>query len=393
MMPLVVVCLTGAYLLWLLAIVYYLLGLVAAKSQPGRQPPSQPASSTDTPYITVVVPVRDEAAHIGALLADLAAQEYPAECFEVIVVDDGSTDNTVAKAQRAAVNAPMAVRIVPLQLPVNHQGAYKKAAITQATAIARGEVIVMTDGDCRLGPQWLTALGAAFAQPGCMLVSGPVTYIEGRTLWHRMLVAELASLVGVGAAAINAGHPNMCNGANLAFRKTAFNEVGGYQGVNHVPSGDDEFLMHKVHQAYPSGVRFNASPGAVVQTAGPANLGALHQQRLRWASKWKHYKNAGIQLLAVFIYVFHLAWLAMLLFWWAWPAWWPVFALILLAKLLIEAVFLRRVLRACQKLLSVKAFVVLQLVYSFYVIYFGLASQLRPYRWKGRQVGRQLQKT
>src|SRR5690606_7520040 len=91
-------------------------------------------------------------------------------------------------------------------------------------------IILTTDGDCRVGCDWLKAHAEIFAMQRPKLVSGPVTFYEGKTWFEQLQTIEFSSLVGTGAASIQAGKPNMCNGANLAFTKAAFQEVKGYEG-------------------------------------------------------------------------------------------------------------------------------------------------------------------
>src|SRR5213075_2078285 len=126
---------------------------------------------------------------------------------------------------------------------------------------------------------------------GARFISGPVKLEEGNSLFGKMQVTEFASLIGTGAASIGFGMPNMCNGANLAFEKAAFVAVNGYAGNDKIASGDDEFLMHKIHSQFPGSVCFLKNPKAIVRTNVQQSLSGFLSQRIRWASKWKFYDN------------------------------------------------------------------------------------------------------
>ena len=141
-----------------------------------RMLPFTPTRNTTTgPRITVIIPVRNEAANIGLLLTDLSQQTY--SNFEVIVADDSSTDQTLSIVQDYARHASFTVR--PLALANERTASPKKRAITQSIAIAEGTLIITTDGDCRVGPDWLASFAAFYQQTGANLISGPVTFSAG----------------------------------------------------------------------------------------------------------------------------------------------------------------------------------------------------------------------
>lgn len=203
------------------------------------------------PGISVVVAVRNEEANIQALIQSLSTVVYPEEKYEVILVSDHSSDSTVNIAQALIGNFPN-MRLV--ELPAGKEG--KKEALALGIQHARFDVIATTDADCRFSKNWLQCISYYFEDPRSKMVSGAVKLTTDGSFLSRLQGAEFISLVGSGAAAIGLGHPVMCNGANLAFRKDAFYEVQGYADNVHIASGDDEFLMRKIFRRYPDGIRF-----------------------------------------------------------------------------------------------------------------------------------------
>lgn len=348
----------------------------------GRIPVFMPSlAATDAPpFITVVIPVRNEAANLPALLNDLNQQTYAH--FEVIVADDASTDNTLAIAQ----TYPARFRLTALPLTEARVASPKKRAITASINMAAGTLIVTTDGDCRVGPQWLETIAGFYAQTGAKLISGPVTFATEPTAFAYLQIVEGSSLIGSGACTLALGFPTMCNGANLCYEKAVFNEVNGFDGVDHLASGDDELLMHKIAVRYPGQIRFLKQAGAIVSTGPHASLRAFYQQRKRWASKWRAYQRWEPSALAVFIFLSNsVVPLAVV----AWVAGWVsgIVALsVVLLKVLPEFCFLREILVFLQKKSAVRWIPLTQLIYPFYVLFFGLVAQGKGFEWKGRKL-------
>ena len=115
--------------------------------------------------------------------------------------------------------------------------------------------------------------------------------MKKKSLFERMQTLEFGYLIGVGAAFIGNGRASTCNGANLAYRKDIFYEVGGFKGIDDLASGDDELLLQKVSARYPGKIGFLKRYEAVVFTHAKPNLKEFMRQRKRWASKSVKYKD------------------------------------------------------------------------------------------------------
>lgn len=340
------------------------------------------ARQPDGPSITVVIPVRNEAENIQHLLDDLSQQTYPK--FEVIVADDSSTDNTLSIIQTYASKSTFPLR--PLPLTDERTASPKKRAISQSITLATGDLIVTTDGDCRVGPNWLAAIAAFYEETGAKLISGPVTFTPEHTIFDSLQTVEFASLIGSGACTMAIGRPTMCNGANLCYEKQVFLEVGGFAGVDHLASGDDEFLMHKIAVQYPDKIRFLKRADAIVRTQSHKSWNAFYNQRKRWASKWRMYQSWGPTALAVFVFLSNAAPVVAVAGWLLGFINGTMVLTVIGLKVLPEFLFLRQVLVFLQKKSSVAAIPLTQLIYPFYVVFFGLAAQGKGYRWKGRNL-------
>lgn len=344
----------------------------------------KPASGQQStkPFISVIVPVRNEAGTLVHLLDSLEKQDYGFENFEVIVVNDHSSDKTEEQV-RNWTDKHAALVLTLLNQQENLSG--KKAAITRGVQQAKGEVVITTDGDCIVQPSWLSLVANAF-DDGTQLVVGAVGLQEDRSLFGKLQVVEFASLVGTGAATLGWGIPTMCNGANLAFRKSVFEEVKGYEGNEHIASGDDEFFLRKVKARYPQSVRFNHNGGSVVCTRASKSVADFFSQRIRWAGKWKAHGVEFSAALAFFIFSFHCSIILLTVLAGLGTLSWT-FALPLLGgKVLLEAAFLFPVLCFSTKRIFPVTFLILQFIYPFYVVCFGLAANFLQTEWKGRKI-------
>lgn len=343
--------------------------------------PELPEKYKPQTRISVLIAVRNEAKNIRLLLQDLAAQHFPKELFEVLIIDDHSEDGTAEIVKQFGANSDLDLQLLQLE---KGRGEGKKSAIAFGLEHAKGELIVQTDGDCRVQPDWLKLLEYTYVSEGAKFISGPVCLTAKDSLFQKMQVVEFASLIGSGAASMGLRKPNMCNGANLSYEKAAFYDVNGYAGNEKIPSGDDEFLMHKIQAAFPGKVKFLKANAATVYTAACKTLPQFMAQRIRWASKWKHYKNPAAQVLALLVFGVNFILPVGLIFWLTGylpgNIFWPAFLL----KTAVDFVFLGLVLQFFRNAKFLIYILPLQLVYMPYVVSTALAGLAGTYRWKGR---------
>ena len=335
--------------------------------------------------VSVIIAARNEAANIGRTLSDILKQDFPKELLEIIVVDDHSTDDTAAVVQSFA-----AQRVKLLQLnesePLN---SYKKKAISLAIEMATGDFIVTTDADCRMEKDWLATVISFAEEDEHVLVSSPVVYSDQKGFFEELQTLEFLYLIGLGAAGIGKKHASTCNGANLAYRRDVFYELGGFNGIDHLASGDDELFLHKVAGKYPDRIGFCKSRDAIVYTDAKQTLRGFINQRRRWASKSTHYKNKGIVALGLAIWTFNLLLLLTGL-----AALFPGVSgfligglfIALTLKLAAEAFFLFPICRFANRLDLLAYLPLLTVLHVVYMVYIGIAGNLGKYQWKGRRV-------
>jgi cellulose synthase/poly-beta-1,6-N-acetylglucosamine synthase-like glycosyltransferase len=339
--------------------------------------------------VSVIIPLRNEAAHIVPLLQDLAQQRlnetrlFPTNHWEVIVVNDDSEDDTVALVEEFQSRALFHLQLIKSLVPQKSHSP-KKAALYKGIQSADGEVILTIDGDCRIGPYWLVTWASFFQKHQPALVAGGVTFCQEQSWFERLQTIEFASLIGMGAASIQSKRPITCNGANLAFRREAFYEVGGYQGHWHIPSGDDEFLLHAMFRKFPTKIYFLKSPEAVVKTYAKRTVNEFVQQRKRWAGKWRMHREGAATALAALVFGFHLLFIVTLLFWTFYDVGSQWLVWLLLLKIGVEYVFIKSVLGFLKKKLNPINFLCLQVLYSAYFVLIGIIASIGGYTWKNR---------
>ncbi|PKV75828.1 glycosyltransferase [Pontibacter ramchanderi] len=346
--------------------------------------PAIPFGYVPVTKLSVIIPVRNEAKQIQDLLRDLEAQNYPAALWEVLIADDHSEDNTVELVREFMPVTSLTLRLIRLSEKTEAMG--KKAAIKQGIAEAGGELLVFTDGDCRVQPEWLLHLAYTYESQRAVFISGPVCFQNTHTLLERMQLVEFASLIGVGGASIGLRQPNMCNGANLAYTRQVFEEAGGFTGNEGIASGDDEFLLHKVSMLYPERIAFLKHPAAMVYTEARQTVRSFVAQRVRWASKWRSYQSLPVKLVALSVFAVNLLlFLAIPALLLQWLSFWT-FVTAYAAKFLIDFLFLSRILAFMQRRNYLIFMLPLQLVYIPYVLYTAIKGLSGRYTWKGRTI-------
>jgi cellulose synthase/poly-beta-1,6-N-acetylglucosamine synthase-like glycosyltransferase len=330
--------------------------------------------------MSIIIPARNEEENIAQLLKALEEQSYPKDLFEVIVVDDHSTDQTAAVVQQFR-------SVTLIQLKNGEINSYKKKAIGEGIAAAKNPFIVTTDADCIPAPQWLRLIASFKQENNSVFVAAPVTYNTRKiSLLSVFQALDFLVLQGITAVSVQRKFFAMCNGANLGYDKKIFYQVGGFAAIDKIASGDDMLLMQKIHNEFPQKVHYLKSKQAIVSTEPASSWKNLFYQRLRWASKARHYDDANIFLVELLVYVFNLFFLVLLIasFWdhrflfWLLALWF--------SKTIIEFPFVYSVASWFNQRSLLKWFFFVQPLHIVCTIIVGFLAQFIKYEWKGRRV-------
>lgn len=328
---------------------------------------------------SVIIPTRNEEKNIAALLNDLQRQDYPKSLYEIIVVDDHSTDNTAA-----IVKSFSNIKLVQLNnLKIN---SYKKKAIEAGIMVSENEWIVTTDADCSVKKDWLVSFASIIEVKQPVLVAGPV-YMEGDdSVLQRFQTIDFLILQGITGAAIHKNMHSMGNGANLAYRKETFFQVNGFSGIDHIASGDDMLLLYKIWKINPEQIAYLKATEAVVTTKAEKTFNSFFQQRIRWASKAKKYQDKRIFPILLMVWLFNFSFIFLLIAGFGDSFYWLLMAAMFVLKIIVEIPFLYSVAKFFQKEFLIKSLLLFEPLHIFYTVFSGLLGQFGKYEWKGRKV-------
>ena len=362
----------GLLVIYSILILYYKAGWHAVKL-------FLPEDYEPSVRISVIIAARNEEENIGNLLASIASQAYPKQLFEVIVVDDHSTDNTMGVVKNFAF-----VKLIQLQ--AESINSYKKKALETGIAAASGDLIVTTDADCVVHKNWLKTIAGFKKETDAVFIAAPVVMKNGPKLLQAFQSLDFLVLQGITAASVKKGIHNMCNGANLAYERSVFFEVNGFTGIDHIASGDDMLLMQKIAQRFPGKVSYLLSKEAIVTTQAANKWKEFFSQRIRWASKATNYNDWKIFSVLFLVYFFNCSLLALFIVgFWNHNLWWGLIA-ILFIKTLIEFIFLTPVSSFYNRAHLLKLFPLFQPLHIVYTVIAGWFGVFGRFEWKGRRV-------
>ena len=297
---------------WMIGGMYYYL-----LRERGMPTYDEPPPLRESPFVSMLVPCYNEAERIGETIAAIAAQAYPD--FEIIAIDDGSEDDTVARLIEL-VDRFSQLRIV--QLKENHG---KANALRIGALASRSEYLVCVDADAILdthATRWM--VGHLIDGPRVGGVTGNPRVRNRTTLLARMQVGEFSAIIGLIKRAQRVyGQLFTVSGVICAFRKTALNRVGFWSDRMVTEDIDISWRLQL------DGWDIRYEPNALCWILMPETLGGLWSQRLRWARggvevllshgrsvlTWRKRRMWGV----MFEYIASLAWayvmLALIVLW------------------------------------------------------------------------------
>ncbi len=330
--------------------------------------------------VDVIIAIRNEERSILQLLELLSDQSYVKSNYRIIVVDDHSNDNS-ATIVKDFFGKHLSLK--GILLSAESEG--KKAAISQAIRHSTAELILTTDGDCTIGKNWIRSMVEPFSDQNISFVAGPVLLTGGNGLIALLQRMEMIGLTGIAGASILKHRAMMCNGANLCFRKSAYEKVQGYSGSSFA-SGDDTQLMRKFHSEDPKQLTFVRSVSALVKSHSEKNLGSFWQQRRRWATKIPFTLSFFTVFIAIVSWLVHSGLLVGLIFSFFYPSILLFFLIAVALKFFTEILFLKRVGRDLDQKTNSLLILLIQPFYWLYITLVGIAVPFATYEWKGRKL-------
>ncbi|MCX6208847.1 MAG: glycosyltransferase [Bacteroidetes bacterium] len=335
---------------------------------------------------SIIIPARNEENNIAKCLNTILAQNYPKELFEVIVIDDHSTDNTSNIIEDFATRFQN-IKLINLKDELQNKplNAYKKKAIEIAISKAKGNWIVTTDADCEVQQNWLLHFDDYIEQTNNLFVAAPVVFSKNKTIVSQFQFIDFMALQAATAATVSVGLHSMCNGANLAYHKNTFVEVGGFKGIDNIASGDDMLLMNKIKLKHKDKIGYLFYKESIVTTLPMPTWKSFINQRIRWASKADKYDDKSLLPVLLMVYLFNLSLVIMficglfnskILF---------SFFVFFLIKTIVEWAFIQPASLFFGKIKPMQ-FALLQPLHIIYIVVAGWLGKFGTYKWKDRKV-------
>lgn len=341
------------------------------------------ATNNQTPSIkfSIVIPFRNEAENLERLIQSLQELNYPRSLFEVILINDHSTDNSDELALRLLNCTQLDFHIFN---NITKSNSPKKDAITLGISNSKFEWIVTTDADCVVSTNWLKSFDAFLTTSNTQMVVAPVMLRYSTAIFDQFQTLEILSLQGIAIGGFGLNKPFLSNGANLCYSKQLFQSLNGFDGNNSIASGDDIFLLEKALKAPSFKVSYLRSSDAIVETCAETSFSNVIQQRIRWAAKTSAYSNLFAKLVGFIVLMMNaLIIAALLLTIVGLVAWWH-FLIILISKQLVDYSLISRSAKFFDRSKVLNTYFFSSLIYPFVAIYVAVKSVFSNYQWKGR---------
>lgn len=337
-----------------------------------------------TTRFSVIIPFRNEEHMLPALLESISTLNYPKDYFEFIFVDDDSEDASVEVIHAMIKQFSLTASQFSLIKNIRTSNSPKKDAITLAISVAKHEWVVTTDADCLLPKYWLDSFDEFIQTHHPHLIVAPLTYTESQGFLQNFQLMDVLSLQGATIGGFGINKPFLCNGANLAYKKSLFKSLNGFVGNSDIASGDDIFILEKALELEVSKVHYLKDRAAMVSTFALTSWSDLIDQRVRWAAKSSAYKNWFGQVVGLIVFSQNtLLAVGILLL----PT--GIFApkhlaINLLMKLSIDFLLIYKTAKFFQQKNHLKFYLLSAFCYPFFSVMVVFLAVFKSFKWKNR---------
>ncbi len=328
---------------------------------------------------SIVIPFRNEAEQLPDLLKSVKELNYPKDLFEIILINDDSSDNFMEIITHFQKDLP-----IVLTRNKRKSDSPKKDAIETAVKISKHEWIVTTDADCIVPENWLVNFDNFIRRKSPEMIVAPVAYTINNTFLQHFQNLDFLSLQGSSIGAFGIKRPFMCNGANLCYRKRTFFEVNAYQGNDQIAGGDDIFLMEKILKKYPGKVKYLKNFDATVFTKPQPDFKSLKEQRIRWAAKTSAYTNDFGKITGLIVFTTNFYLLLLFILAGFHQIGWQHFGIIFLIKFNVDFALLYRTALFSRQTESLGKYMISSMLYPPFTVFIALFSFFKEFEWKGR---------
>lgn len=348
-----------------------------------KQPTIQQQHINPVVDFSVIIPFRNEATHLPALLASITQLQYPTTKVSFWFIDDDSEDASSEIIQQFSQQHPE-IKICTLKNK-RVSNSPKKDAIRTAIKQIKSTWIVTTDADCILPSNWLQLFNQEIFLKQPRMIAAPVTYTNTTSFFEYFQLLDFLSLQGTTIGSYGLRIPFMCNGANLAYQKEAFLEVQGFAGNDKIASGDDVFLLEKFIKKWPNRVQYLKSKDAIINTFPVNSFQELISQRVRWASKSANYNLVRGKLVGIVVMLMNLLFCLLPLLLLFTNVSWLLIAFILFSKSIVDGILLFQTFQFTEQKFRFRRFIASTILHPFFTVFVFLKSLFTSYTWKNRE--------
>jgi len=335
------------------------------------------SKNTNINKISVIIAARNEEEHLSDLFKSLIHQNYPTENYEIIIVDDRSSDKTseiVKQFQCENSN----IKLLKIENE-SKQLLGKKGAIDAGIRAASYSILAFTDADCVPTLNWLKQIDSHFTEDTDIVAGYSYVHYENR-FFQFLKNLERSSLFAVIAGSFGWNWGITITAGNMAYRKELFEKIGGFGEIGMIRSGDDDLMIQRMGK-FIRCMKFMFHPDSIIETGREQTTKTQMHQEIRRGSKWRYY-TLPIKIITLFIFLYYVVFIGCFLGFLFASISTILFLIILILKILPEFLLLTLFLVKIRRLRLMWVFPLAELLYIPYFIYFGLKGTFGKYNWK-----------
>lgn len=364
---LILLCVIGLYVLLIFA---FIIGFDCLDNELKKSDPKI--------NFSIIIPFRNEAKHLLNLLNSIKALVYDDAKFEVLLVNDDSSDDSVAIIEAFKVkNTLLNIQVIDNNRSSNSP---KKDAISTAIKHTKHAWVISTDADCILPNQWLNCYNDFINMHDPNMIIAPVSFNSNETFLQQFQLIDFLSMQGTTIGGFGIHQPFMANAANFGYKKDLFLHLNGFENNNDIASGDDVFLLENFIKHNKRKVLFLKNTNALVTTFPTDTWSALINQRKRWAAKATHFKNPFTKFIGIVVFLANFAYILALLF----TLYNIFFIEAVVLKIAIDSCLIYKTTKFYHQKIKPVAYLKTVLSYPFFTAYIAVTSMLTTFEWKDR---------
>ncbi len=358
---------------------YYFLTLIWFIVGTYKKQPLLTQKSTEG--VSVIVSIFNGENALPKLISDLKNQQYSGD-VEFILVDDGSTDNSAEIIKNQSINDSR-FRYVNSDYG-DAKLSLKKKGLDAGIKSSTFDILLFTDVDCHLQPNWIQGMVNNFTKD----IDYVIGYSETRPLNKFVTIFQRIDFMMLMFSARSTTvfhHTWACSGQNQAYRKSLYNEVGGFADISTQLQGDDSLFLHLCRNKTKVNVRFSEYESTHVTSRPETSWISFLKQRIRWSGDasimWKFNKIFFISITATFL-TNSLLFIGLITFFS------KVAVTCLFFKFILECFLFCRGGRYINSEVNIIQFLCWFVIQIPYIVAMGLmSSTANAFSWRGRKVG------